>query len=80
MKNELIMKNQFEVIGYSIEYYIKGKYYGSIKVNKDFGRALGYKGRQTFTTPADIVLDNKKRIKKGTEIVTMMIQLCGKRK
>ena len=27
------MKNQFEINGYSIDYYLRGKYVGSIKVN-----------------------------------------------
>jgi len=72
------MKTQFENIGYSIEYYVKGKFIGSVKTIQPTGRVLGYKGRYTYTLDKDIVLNNGKRLKNGTEVSTMVIQLCGK--
>ena len=71
------MNNPFEIIGYSIDYYIRGKYIGSIKNDKPDRDVMGYHGRKTFKLLSDIIL-KKKKYKIGTEVTTECIVLCGK--
>ena len=54
------MNNPFEIIGYSIDYYIRGKYIGSIKNDKPDRDVMGYHGRKTFKLLSDIILKKKK--------------------
>lgn len=72
----------FEKLGYSIEYYSSGKYIGSLVLAiESTERPLGYAGRAYFKLNDDIMLKkgNKTvKVKKGTEVYTEMIQLCGK--
>ena len=72
------MKVEFENIGYSLDYYVAGKYFGSIRVEKADREVYGYLGRKLSVTDVDIVLSNKKRIKAGTEVKTELFPLCGK--
>lgn len=72
------MKNQFEIIGYMEDYYIGLKYIGSINSKEQPGREFSYGGRHRYILSEDIVLNNKKRIKGGTEVMTQLIPLCGK--
>lgn len=71
---------QFEQLGFYKDYYSSDglKYLGSIQnVEKDRD-AFGYYGRKKETIETDIIFNNKKRIKKGTEILTELQILCGK--
>lgn len=75
------MKAIFEHLGYSIEYYIDGKYIGSqftdIKPIK-----FGYASRQYHIADSNIMITNAlgkvKKIKAGTRYYTEYIELCGK--
>lgn len=66
----------FEEIGYSKDYYtLNKKYIGSLKVEKD-REVYGYLGRKKETLDKDIIL--RKKIKKGTELLTELFPLSGK--
>ena len=71
------MKNQFEINGYSIDYYLRGKYVGSIKLNSPDRDVMGYMGRMAHIADSDIYIKNRK-YKKGTQFVTECVTLCGK--
>lgn len=67
----------FEEIGYFKEYYKDGKYIGSIKSEKDRA-GVGYEFRMVETTNENIVLSNKKIIKMGETVLTILYPLSGK--
>lgn len=67
----------FEEIGYFKEYYKDGKYIGSIKSEKDRA-GVGYEFRMVETTNEKIVLSNKKTIKMGETVLTILYPLSGK--
>ena len=71
------MGNQFEIIGYHVDYYVNKKYIGSIKVEEKDREVFGYQGRDHFLIENDLVF-KKKKIKKGTLVTTELIPLCGK--
>ncbi len=66
----------FEQFGYFKEYYIDKKFIGDLKCEKD-REHIGYYGTQKEVLNIDIILDNKKKIKVGTEVSTMIYPLCG---
>jgi hypothetical protein len=66
----------FKELGYFKEYYIYNKFIGFINCEKDRD-IIGYNGRQEETTKSDIILFNKKKIKKGTLVRTIIYPLCG---
>mgnify|MGYP005993219345 FL=1 len=70
--------SQFEQLGYFTDYMIDNKYIGSIIMEKPDRETIGYFGRIDEIATKDIILDNKKRIKKGQSFKTMMYPLCGK--
>ena len=67
----------FEIIGYDFEIYFRGKYYGSIRMQKPDREVMGYSGRREL-----VLLDDwkykRKRLKAGTVVVTECVPLCGK--
>jgi len=67
----------FEQLGYFKEYYIENKYIGSIKTEKD-REVIGYYGRQYEILLNDLFLENKKKIKKGTKINTVIYPINGR--
>jgi hypothetical protein len=67
----------FKHEGYFREYYIDGKFIGKLLCEKDRDE-VGYDGRQTETTNTEITLDNKKKIKTGISVMTILYPLCGK--
>lgn len=69
---------KFEHLGYSLDYHVDGKYYGSITIEDPDREQIGYVGRKYEVATEDIVFRNKKRIKKGTKYYTYMYPLCGK--
>jgi len=71
-------KVQFDIIGYTLDYYVDGKYMGNINTNKRDRDTLSWFGRTTTTLECDVVLNNKKRVKKGTIVTTELNPLCGK--
>lgn len=68
---------EFEHLGYFKEYYIGTKLIGKIKCDKD-RELTGYAGRVFEEVIEVITLDNGKKIKPGTEVMTMIYPLCGK--
>lgn len=73
------MKQIFEDLGYFKEYYVNSKFIGFINhVEKD-REVFGYFGRRTEVLEVDITLDNKRKLRKGTEVVTQLQHLSGRR-
>lgn len=74
------MRTEFKNIGFFIEYFINRKFLGSIKVQEPDREIIGYYGRIDSVAEKDIILDNKKRIKKGSHYYTRLYPLCGEKK
>lgn len=76
--------NVFEVFGYFEEHIIEGKYIGCLNHTGEYlhesDREVGYNGTKHFTAESDIILENKKVIKKGQNYYTRVYPFCGKRK
>lgn len=68
----------FEILGYFTEYYINNKFIGTINCEKDRD-IIGYNGKTFIVLSEDIVLSNKIKIKKGTQVLTILYPLCGKK-
>lgn len=77
--NDHLSKN-FNFIGFSKEYVYKGKYIGDEMLNESDRELFGINGRRTEIVEQDILLTNKKIIKKGSEVVTEILPLFGKNK
>lgn len=71
------MKTEFEHLGFHIDYLYRGKYMGSIKVEKADREQYGYQGRETKLLEADVTLSNGKVLKENMEVVTELWPLCG---
>lgn len=68
---------RFETIGYSKDYYtLDKKYIGSLVCEKDRD-VFGYLGRQKELLTEDLII-KKKKIKKGTELLTEIFPLNGR--
>lgn len=73
-----IYKNvKFEHLGYSLDYHVDGKYYGSKKIEEADREIIGYSGKKEDLATEDIIFKNKK-IKKGMKYYTFLYPLCGK--
>ena len=70
---------KFEDIGFFIEYHSEGKFIGSILCDTNDRNCIGYYSRINSVAEQDIILDNKKKIKKGTKYHTYIYPLCGKK-
>lgn len=73
------MQDTYKIHGYLVDYYVRKKYMGDIYLETPDRENFGYQGRQYTTLEQDIVLRNGRKIKKGTEIVTECIPICGRR-
>lgn len=71
------MAPKFEHLGYFKEYYIGRKLIGQLRCDLDREKT-GYAGRRTEIISDLVVLDSGKKIKPGTEVMTMIYPLCGK--
>lgn len=71
------IESKFEHLGYFKEYYLNCKFIGTLKCDKDRD-TFGYFGRQKEVLKSNITLENKKVLKQGLEIETMLFPLCGK--
>ena len=71
------MKSHYEILGYDLEIYYRGKYYGSVRMEKPDRETMGYMGRKEIVLPEDWSY-KRKRLKKGTKVITECIPLCGK--
>jgi hypothetical protein len=68
---------EFEIVGYSKDYYtLEKKYIGSLVCEKD-REVYGYLGRKKEILIQEIIL-RKKKIKKGTELFTELFPLNGR--
>jgi hypothetical protein len=67
----------FEQGKYFKEFFIANKYIGQLPCTKD-REEIGYYGRKYELLQEDIILTNKKKIKKGTEVNTIIYPVCGK--
>lgn len=68
---------RFETIGYSKDYYtLEKKYIGSLVCEKDRD-IFGYLGRKKEMLTEDLII-KKKKIKKGTEVLTEIFPLNGR--
>ncbi len=69
----------FEEVGFYKDYFVNGKYTGSLVCDKDRD-VFGYQGRINEIVNDNLILTNKKKIKKGTEVMTILQIICGKLK
>jgi hypothetical protein len=67
----------FEHLGYYKEYYVNGKFIGTVLCDKD-REVMGYNGKIVEVINDRLELQNKKVIKANTEVVTQLFPLCGK--
>lgn len=70
----------FNEFGFIKEYWIGNKFINTIIINDADREVIGYNGRRNEIVKDTIVFDNKKKIKAGTEVMTMLYPLCGKMK
>ena len=68
----------FEEIGYYKEFYIKSKFIGLLH-GVECDRVIGYNGKKIEVLQTDVILSNNKKIKSGTEVMTMIYPLNGKK-
>jgi hypothetical protein len=64
-------------IGYFEEFFINGKFIGT-KLCQEQNRKIGYYGKEIKIADLDLILDNKKKIKKGQEYYTRYYPLNGR--
>lgn len=70
-------ENKFNLLGYYKDYYVNRKFVGSIRIEEKDREVFGYTGRKEEVLTEDLVI-NKKKIKKGTTVVTELGVLCGR--
>ena len=70
-------KVYFEPLGWFKEYYIDGKFVGTLNCEKD-REIVGYYGNITAPLKENITLENGRKIKAGTIVSTRLYPLCGK--
>ena len=73
------MASSFEILGYYKEYYFKGAFFGSVPLENPDRDIIGYVGRRSEVLEEDLKF-NKGRIRKGSEVQTIMYPLCGRAK
>lgn len=73
----MIENHIFNHIGYFKEYYIGSKFIGMVVCEKDRD-VIGYNGKITETLEENLYCTNKRFIKKGTVVTTLLYPLCGK--
>ena len=73
------MKTEFQTFGFFKEYWKDGKFLGTLTCDQD-REVFGYYGQKMEILKEDIVFRNKKKVKAGTEVKTMLFPLCGRLK
>lgn len=66
----------FKKFGYFKEYYMNNKFMGLIECDKDREK-FGFFGKVEEVLKEDILLTNKRKIKKGKKVTTMLFEYCG---
>jgi hypothetical protein len=69
----------FKHLGYFKEFYIGNKFIGNLSLNEPDRELTGYAGRVFETTTDQVILENGKKIKAGTKIMTMVYPLNGRK-
>ena len=72
----------FELMGYHVDYFVDGKYMGSIKLLEKDREDFGYSGRQYHTASENFEVKKGKnisKIKKGIKYYTELQAVCGKK-
>lgn len=72
------MNTEFETVGYFKDYFVAGKYTGSVSYVEKDREIFGYSGRKTETISTDIVFKNGKKIKAGTVVITELFPINGR--
>ena len=58
--------NKFQAFGYYLDYYnTDNKYIGSLTIKEPVSNYLGFKSKTKITLDNDLILDNKRKVKKG---------------
>lgn len=69
----------FEQIGFIKEFYVNRKFIGFIRIEEsDRGTAYGYDNRKEEILTDLVLTSNKKKIKPGTPVMTIVYPLNGK--
>jgi hypothetical protein len=68
----------FEDLGYFKEYYVNKKFIGIVICNKDRD-VFGYSGSIVENLKDKIICTNGRIIKQGTQVMTYLYPLCGKK-
>jgi hypothetical protein len=68
----------FKKLGYFKEYYINNKLIGTLICDKDRD-VYGFFGMKIEIIEFDLILSNKKIIKKGKQVNTFLFELCGQK-
>ena len=71
------METKFENIGYFKDYYVNRKFVGTVRIEEKDREVFGYTGRKEEVLTEDMVI-NKKKLKKGTTVITELGVLCGR--
>jgi len=71
------MENTFQDLGFFKEYYVNGRFFGTIKCEKD-REVVGYNGRTEEVLKEKVVLDNGKKLIIGIKVQTVLYPLNGK--
>lgn len=73
------MKNSvFKILGYTKDYIVNNRLIGTIVLDTPDRTIYGYGGKRKEVLTEDVVLKNKKIIKKGTEVTTELLPICGR--
>lgn len=72
------MNTEFETVGYFKDYFVTGKYTGSVSYVEKDREIFGYSGRKTETVSEQIVFKNGKKIKAGTVVITELFPINGR--
>ncbi len=73
-------KTIFKDLGFFREYFVNGKFIGTVLIDKPDRDIIGYYGRIDATATENIKLQSNKIIKKGTNYYTRIYPLCGEKK
>ena len=68
----------FEYIGWFKDYYLDGKYMGSVNIEHPDREVTGYNGRMVEVIQQTIKTNTKKTLKVGMVVKTEIYPLCGK--
>ena len=72
----------FKRHGYHLDYWVRGKYAGFIRMEDPDREVYGYSGRQKITLTDDVQIERSNgkmaTLKAGSEVITECIPICGR--